>query len=179
MDGQWKVTWGLRENEDWGDNGPVVWMTDYTTGENIDVSAGWAELNTWQDDIKNQYNVTADGPDAWNMCNPYDNLAPAPEIALSNLKAIANSQSSILGGKATGEYTAKRRTEKLTVQTGIKVYVNDKPIVPTDVNGKTVDVLLYKGSTYLPVRAVANALDQAVAWDGASYSVYIGSHKDI
>lgn len=27
-------------------------MTDYTTGENIDVSAGWAELNTWQDDIK-------------------------------------------------------------------------------------------------------------------------------
>lgn len=39
VDGQWKVTWGLRENEDWGDNGPVVWMTDYTTGENIDVSA--------------------------------------------------------------------------------------------------------------------------------------------
>ena len=56
---------------------------------------------------------------------------------------------------------------------------NDKPIVPTDVNGKTVDVLLYKGTTYLPVRAVANALDQAVAWDGASYSVYIGSHKDV
>ena len=57
--------------------------------------------------------------------------------------------------------------------------MNDKPIVPTDVNGKTVDVLLYKGTTYLPVRAVANALDQAVAWDGASYSVYIGSHKDV
>ena len=179
VDGQWKVTWGLRENEDWGDNGPVVWMTDYTTGENIDVSAGWAELNTWQDDIKNQYNVTADGPDAWNMCNPYDNLAPAPEIALSKLKAIASSQSSILGGKASGEYNAKRRMEKLAVETGVKVYVNDKPIVPTDVNGKTVDVLLYKGTTYLPVRAVANALDQAVAWDGASYSVYIGSHKDV
>ena len=179
VDGQWKVTWGLRENEDWGDNGPVVWMTDYTTGENIDVSAGWAELNTWQDDIKNQYNVTADGPDAWNMCNPYDNLAPAPEIALAKLKAIANSQSSILGGKASGEYNAKRRMEKLAVETGVKVYVNDKLIVPTDVNSKTVDVLLYKGTTYLPVRAVANALDQAVAWDGASYSVYIGSHKDV
>lgn len=76
-------------------------------------------------------------------------------------------------------YAAKRRTEKLTVQTGIKVYVNDKQIVPTDVNSKTVDVLLYKGTTYLPVRAVANALDQSVAWDGASYSVYIGSHKDV
>lgn len=76
-------------------------------------------------------------------------------------------------------HTTKRRTEKLTVQTGIKVYVNDKQIVPTDVNGKTVDVLLYKGTTYLPVRAVANALDQSVAWDGASYSVYIGSHKDV
>ena len=95
------------------------------------------------------------------------------------MKAIANSQSSILGGKASGEYNAKRRMEKLAVETGVKVYVNDKPIVPTDVNGKTVDVLLYKGTTYLPVRAVANALDQAVAWDGASYSVYIGSHKDV
>lgn len=178
-DGQWKVTWGFREYEDWGDNKPVVWMTDYTTDEKIDVSTGWAELNAWQAGVKNRYNVTADSPDAWNMCNPYDNLAPAPEIALSKLKAIANSQSSILGGKASGEYNAKRRTEKLTVQTGVKVYVNDKQIIPTDVNGKTVDVLLYNGTTYLPVRAVSNALDQTVVWDGANCSVYIGSHKDV
>lgn len=60
------------------------------------------------------------------------------------------------------------------------VYVNDKLIVPTRRQcRKTVDVLLCKGTTYLPVRAVSNALDQAVAWDGASYSVYIGSHKDV
>ena len=78
-----------------------------------------AELNTWQDDIKNQYNVTADGPDAWNMCNPYDNLAPAPEIALAKLKAIASSQSSILGGKASGEYNAKRRMESWLLKPGL------------------------------------------------------------
>ena len=81
---------------------------------------------------------------------------------------------------ATDRYYIDRLVKtELWMKGGFKVYVNDKLIVPTDVNGKTVDVLLYKGTTYLPVRAVANALDQAVAWDGASYSVYIGSHKDI
>ena len=48
-----------------------------------------------------------------------------------------------------------------------------------NVSGEEVHPILYNGTTYLPVRAVANALDQAVAWDGASYSVYIGSHKDV
>ena len=109
-----------------------------------------------------------------------EKLAALSETLPSNVGTpTLGPQSSILGGKASGEYNAKRRMEKLAVETGVKVYVNDKPIVPTDVNGKTVDVLLYKGTTYLPVRAVSNALDQAVAWDGASYSVYIGSHKDV
>lgn len=179
VNGNWEVIWGIREYEDWIDDKFSVWMKDYITGENVDVSAGWDQYGEWPRDGKNvtSYAVTRN---SWETNAKLSaDFAPAPESALSKLKAIANSQSSILGGKASGEYNAKRRMEKLAVETGVKVYVNDKLIVPTDVNGKTVDVLLYKGTTYLPVRAVANALDQAVAWDGASYSVYIGSHKDI
>lgn len=178
VNGQWQ-TKGIWHYEDWNYESVRVWDTDLFTGEVIDTENDWKEFGKLHYSAK-EYRVTfssynTDG----HQNNTLSNLAPAPEIALSKLKAIANSQSSILGGKASGEYNAKRRMEKLAVETGVKVYVNDKPIVPTDINGKTVDVLLYKGTTYLPVRAVANALDQAVAWDGASYSVYIGSHKDV
>ena len=178
VNGQWQ-TKGIWHYEDWDYESVRVWDTDLFTNEVIDTENDWKEFDKLHYSAK-EYRVTfssynTDG----HQNNTLSNLAPAPEIALSKLKAIANSQSSILGGKASGEYNAKRRMEKLAVETGVKVYVNDKPIVPTDVNGKTVDVLLYKGTTYLPVRAVANALDQAVAWDGASYSVYIGSHKDV
>ena len=178
VNGQWQ-TKGIWHYEDWDYESVRVWDTDLFTNEVIDTENDWKEFDKLHYSAK-EYQVTfssynTDG----HQNNTLDKLAPAPEIALSKLKAIANSQSSILGGKASGEYNAKRRMEKLAVETGIKVYVNDKLIVPTDVNGKTVDVLLYKGTTYLPVRAVANALDQAVAWDGASYSVYIGSHKDV
>ena len=193
VDSKWQISKGyafydvVYKVKEYLDNGVVLdyntvahegMSVDLVTGKQNDYGNASEQMHTWlEQGTITQYRTTLYNAD-FDKIVP-SNLAPAPEIALSKLKAIANSQSSILGGKASSEYTAKRRTEKLTVQTGIKVYVNDKQIVPTDVNGKTVDVLLYKGTTYLPVRAVANALDQAVAWDGASYSVYIGSHKDV
>ena len=61
----------------------------------------------------------------------------------------------------------------------VKISYNGEIQNLKDGNGVAVYPLTYNGTTYLPVRAVANALDQAVAWDGASYSVYIGSHKDV
>ena len=142
VNGQWQ-TKGIWHYEDWNYESVRVWDTDLFTGEVIDTENDWKEFGKLHYSAK-EYRVTfssynTDG----HQNNTLSNLAPAPEIALSKLKAIANSQSSILGGKASGEYNAKRRMEKLAVETGVKVYVNDKPIVPTDVNGKTVDVLLY------------------------------------
>ena len=40
----------------------------------------------------------------------------------------------------------------------IKLYVNQKLITPKDAAGNTVEPFIYNGTTYLPVRAVANAL---------------------
>lgn len=64
----------------------------------------------------------------------------------------------------------------ISVMTGINVYVDDVKVNPTDANGKPVDVLLYDGTTYLPVRAVSQALGQNVAWDGKTQSVFVGQH---
>ncbi len=57
---------------------------------------------------------------------------------------------------------------------GIKIFIDGGEIVPKDALGKTVEPFIMNGTTYLPVRAVANAFDQDVEWDGETQSVYIG-----
>ncbi len=57
---------------------------------------------------------------------------------------------------------------------GVKIVVDGKKLNPTDVNGNKVEPIIYNGTTYLPVRAVANALGKAVYWDGPTYTVYLG-----
>lgn len=60
------------------------------------------------------------------------------------------------------------------VYNNIKIIVNGEEITPTDVNGNIVEPFIADGTTYLPVRALANALGQEVFWDGETNSVYIG-----
>ena len=57
---------------------------------------------------------------------------------------------------------------------GIKVFVDGQKINHKDVNGNRVEPFIYNGTTYLPVRAVADALGKAVYWDGQNYTVYLG-----
>lgn len=60
---------------------------------------------------------------------------------------------------------------------GIKIYIDDVELNPTDAGGNPVDVFVYNGTTYLPVRAVSEALGKPVQWDGSTRSVYIGKHS--
>lgn len=64
----------------------------------------------------------------------------------------------------------------IQVFTGVKVYVDDQLVDPRNVNGEPVDVLAYNGTTYLPIRAVGNALGLAVQYDAATQSAYLGRH---
>ena len=57
----------------------------------------------------------------------------------------------------------------------IKIVVDGTQITPKDGNGNTVDPFIVDGTTYLPVRAVANAMGKEVYWDGPNYTVYIGN----
>lgn len=64
------------------------------------------------------------------------------------------------------------------VYNNIKLYVDQKLITPKDAAGNTVEPFIYNGTTYLPVRAVADALGQSVSWDNSTKSVYIGEQPE-
>jgi hypothetical protein len=59
----------------------------------------------------------------------------------------------------------------------IKIYINDVLIQPKDAAGNTIEPFIYNGTTYLPVRAVADALGVNVVWEGKKNSVYLGEHN--
>lgn len=60
------------------------------------------------------------------------------------------------------------------VYNNIKIFVDGKQIDPTDANGNPVEPFGYNGTTYLPVRAIAQALGKEVSWDNTTKTVYIG-----
>ncbi|RXZ84825.1 hypothetical protein EBB07_02055 [Paenibacillaceae bacterium] len=63
------------------------------------------------------------------------------------------------------------------IKGGIKLFIDGKHVVPTDESGKEVEPFLYEGTTYLPLRALTNALtnnEKPVTWDSKTSSIYIG-----
>lgn len=65
----------------------------------------------------------------------------------------------------------------IQVFTGVDVYVNDVKVEPKDANGNPVEVFVYNGTTYLPIRAIGNALGMPVQWEGKTNSAYVGKHQ--
>ena len=55
--------------------------------------------------------------------------------------------------------------------TGIKITLDGRTITPTDANGNAVEPFAISGTTYLPVRAVANAMGLNVSWDQSTQTV--------
>ena len=71
---------------------------------------------------------------------------------------------------------AMNKVDWKNVETGgIRIVVDGQELHPTDGNGKPVSPVIYDGTTYLPVRAVASALGKAVSWDGPTWTVYLGN----
>lgn len=66
--------------------------------------------------------------------------------------------------------------KKLTVHTGVQVYVDDVKIDAGDTHGNP-DAFIYNGTTYVAVAAVSKSLGENVKWDGDTKSVYIGKHE--
>ncbi len=64
----------------------------------------------------------------------------------------------------------------IQVMTGINIYMDDVKLTPKDSKGNSVEPFIYNGTTYLPLRAVAEALNKAVTWEGKTSSVYLGKH---
>lgn len=61
----------------------------------------------------------------------------------------------------------------------IKLVIDGKPVTPKDGNGNQVEPFTYNGTTYLPVRAIANALGKEVNWDAGTSTVYLGNMPSV
>jgi hypothetical protein len=72
---------------------------------------------------------------------------------------------------------ASMAQKQISVLTGAQIYIDDIKLNPVDGNGKPVEVFIYNGTTYLPVRAISNAFNKAVVWEGKSSSVFVGKHS--
>lgn len=76
----------------------------------------------------------------------------------------------------SGEIEKKifKETKTLTYK-DISIYINDELIEPKDANGKIVEPFIIEGTTYLPVRAVAEAFNKKVNWIDETKTVEIKS----
>jgi hypothetical protein len=57
----------------------------------------------------------------------------------------------------------------------IKVSLNGSAVALVDANGNAVEPFAINGTTYLPVRAVSNALGLDVSWDGETSTVILST----
>lgn len=62
---------------------------------------------------------------------------------------------------------------------GIKIYVNGEKINPKDANGNSVEPFVVDGTTYLPVRAIAEAVGYDVSYDSSTQTVSLTLQTDI
>lgn len=75
----------------------------------------------------------------------------------------------------SGVAFSKQLSEKADIFfNDIKIFIDGGEIVPKDANGNVVEPFIMNGTTYLPVRAISNALGKEVEWDGVNHSIYIG-----
>lgn len=83
----------------------------------------------------------------------------------------------LIGAMLTsGAVFAKQASETISViYDNIKILIDGKEYQPTDANGNVVEPFIYNGTTYLPVRAIANAFDKEVDWEAQTSTVTLGS----
>jgi hypothetical protein len=81
----------------------------------------------------------------------------------------------VVASMSVGAFAASNLTViKAYLNTGIKVSVDGAAWTPKDASGKVTSPITYKGTTYLPVRAVGDAFGVKVGWNAATRTVLLG-----
>ena len=61
---------------------------------------------------------------------------------------------------------------------GIQIVLDGETVTPRDGAGNLVEPFTIDGTTYLPVRAIGEALGLEVGWDGSTNTVILTSPED-
>ena len=85
----------------------------------------------------------------------------------------------LLSACLTAGAELKLNSGSINIHSGIRIDVDGKEFVPVDSDGIPVEVFLYDGTTYLPVRAISNLFGLGIEWDNETKSVYLGSRKGV
>lgn len=81
----------------------------------------------------------------------------------------------LFAAMASASAFAAETTKNVQIQfDNIQLVVDGVPITPKDANGSRIEPFIYNGTTYLPIRAVGEAIGKQVTWDGATKTVYLG-----
>ncbi len=73
---------------------------------------------------------------------------------------------------------AKQATETISVMyDNIKILIDGVEFTAKDVNGNVIEPFIYNGTTYLPVRGIANAFDVNVNWNENDKTVELGDNQ--
>ena len=74
--------------------------------------------------------------------------------------------------------TASSGIIKITadINTNINYILNGDKFIPKDADGSRMDTIIYKGRSYVPLRAIANALDVPVNWDDKTSTIILGEN---
>lgn len=93
------------------------------------------------------------------------------------LKRIAATISALLVVLLVSMPASATRGEKTAVlnYSDIKISLDDRMVIPRDVNGNYVEPFAIEGTTYLPVRAIGDAVGLTVGWDQGTSTVILKS----
>lgn len=81
----------------------------------------------------------------------------------------------VLTGSAGVYAGTQLETIKAYLNHGLAIEVNGQKFTPTGDQGKKLAPITYQGSTYLPIRSIADALKTEVKYDSHNNKVSIGS----
>lgn len=65
------------------------------------------------------------------------------------------------------------------VYKNIRICIDGVEMTPRDAAGKEVEPFIYNGTTYLPIRAVGEAVGKQVSYDGSTNTVYLGKSGQV
>lgn len=86
---------------------------------------------------------------------------------------------SMLVGGGVGAFGASNLQEiKAYLDSGLKFKLNGQAYVPTNDKGGAVLPITYNGTTYLPVRAISNALNTAISYDAKTKTISLGEQTE-